>query len=538
MPEKVGTQYLHSWCAKGPGGYVYGVRESEVSKDENGELIYTPKLSILRNVSRPFWITKIEHRNHEYKKEFEDLDKCDRYQATDDELQRSIADALGLGFGYHSVRSLCRSPYLYGADISTETLIKQRYLEKSAGIPYNITVGALDIESDVVTEEINAITYIHGDQIYTAASKKYMRKETEDGRFVDAGMEDLQASIDTLVADDIKNHGFHANLYIADDEVTLIKWIFDRIHECKSDFISIWNMCFDIPRIIDRLKKHKVDPADVMCHPDVPADARICKWREDTSKVDHFTDRWDWFSLSGYSQFIDSMLLYSRLRKARGRESSYSLDAIAAKELGDSKIHFGKITDHQYMQKHRFCDYVAYNIKDVILLILLDRKCSDVANMVGLSGTTLLCDYSRQTRLVQNYAYAKAKRDGKVPASVSDNMYTEYDEAVSKDGGAVLPPGLAQIGTDIVKGSNRVTQVAIMVNDLDISSSYPSAVRSMNISKETQLSTILAINGYDNGTLEDFCTSAILPEVHAVDILHRLYNFPDYQEMERRFLAK
>ena len=80
-----------------------------------------------------------------------------------------------------------------------------------------------------------------------------------------------------------------------------------------------------------------------MAHPDVPKQYRYASYKEDISKTDHFTDKWHWMSITGYSQFLDSMCLYARLRKVSGREVSYKLDDIANKELGQGKLHFGEM---------------------------------------------------------------------------------------------------------------------------------------------------------------------------------------------------
>ena len=107
-----------------------------------------------------------------------------------------------------------------------------------------------------------------------------------------------------MLGNEFKKHGFTLHFHIADTELSEITWIFDRIHERKTDFIGIWNMGHDIPKIIERITALGGDPAEIMCHPDVPKQYRYCKWYQDHSDVQHFTDKWHWMNLTGYSQFL------------------------------------------------------------------------------------------------------------------------------------------------------------------------------------------------------------------------------------------
>jgi len=540
--------YVSSFHCKNEYSNAVGVVEKQVTEYTDGTREQHDILRWYKDPQRPFWVTKPEYRTTSYKKEFEKLSNCDMYMARDSELESKVAAALGYPpyRRYVNLKQLCQSVYLYGADIPTETLIKQAYVHKApAGKVAEFTRGALDIESEVRGEKrINVITFIHEHHIFTCALKEYCRifdgKINGEDTFHPATEEDCLKTINDMLGPYLRDHKFELHFKIAPDELSMITWIFQQIHACKTNFIGIWNMGFDLPMILNRLTKLGVDPASVMCHPDVPREYRICDWYEDKSQVQHFTDKWHWMTLAGYSQFIDSMCLYARLRKVYGRDSSYSLDDISTKELGQGKIHFGDITNHWYEQTYHFLPYIAYNINDVMIMQLMEWKNNDMTALTGLSGMSLMSQFSRQTIMLRNDAYDFAKSKGMIPSATGMNMFTEYDKMMLKAGGTVLPPNKAEgIGIRCVEElPNRPTQVSIMTNDLDVSSFYPSVVSFTNVSKETALATIINVNGHSKTENEILCGGLVQPNIAAMELGEQFYALPGYKEMEQLFMTE
>lgn len=532
--------WVSSWHAKFDNVNAVGVKEKIIVEYSDNTVEYKDNLRIYTDPQRPFWVTKPQYRTYEYKKEFENIDQCDCFTCHDSELEEKIEAALGLPPGYRrrNLRQLCNSPYVYGADIDTQTLIKQFYMNNlPAGKLPQYTRGGLDIESEIRGEKrINVITFIHEKEVYTAALREYCKIEQEDKTFRPATEADCMEVINKVVGSYLEKYGFTIHFSIQDTEVDLIAWVFSAIHRHKTDFIGVWNLGFDLPSIIGRLEANGVDPASVMCHPDVPRAYRFVEWVEDKSEAQHFTDKWHWCYIAGYSQMIDSMCLYARLRKVSGRDSSYSLDDIAAKELGLSKIHFGAINNHWYMQNYRFLEYIAYNINDVLLVQLMEWKNNDMSALAGLTGMSPLSQFSRQTVMVRNDAYNYGKSYGKIPASTGTSMFTEYDKLMGKAGGTVLPPNKAVgVGVSVVSEFNRPTQVSLLTNDLDVSSMYPSITSAFNISKETALATAIKINGHPQSDTEDFFGSLNQPEINAVHIGSKYFGLPGYLEAAEKY---
>lgn len=546
---KIDRYYVHSCHHRSddPNCNAVVVKEQICKHNDDGTETWEPYLRVIKDPTRSFYITKTQYRDHAYKKEFEDINKLEEFKCKDSELRERLANALGCGYRrYVGLRDLCSSPYVYGADIDTETLIKQAYLKiQPEGKSAKITVGAFDIETEVYGEgRINVITFIHEREIYTVALKESCKiySATDNILDIDVNVRPRQATyeeclsvVNSVIGEELTKHNFTLHLELVDSELELLQTIFKHIHECKTDIVGIWNILFDIPKILERLNVLGIDPREIFCPPNLPKRYCVCEFKEDINpNAEHMVDKWHWFSCTGYTQFIDSMCLYGRLRKVDGKDISYSLDYISNKELGQGKLHLGEITNHRWSQTYDFLRYIAYNINDVLIMQLMEFKNHDIDSLIGLSDCSLLKNFSKQTVMVRDGDYVYAKENGHVPASVGPSMYTQWDSEMPKAGGTVLPPEKA-IGTRacVMQGTSGRTQVSLFVNDLDESSMYPSALRLANISKETYYGSVLNINGYDKIHIELLGQATISPEAYCVQAYKLFLDLPDYEEMER-----
>ena len=86
-----------------------------------------PNVRFLRDYKRPVYVTMPAYRNHEQKKEEEEVSKLLKYECTQSDLRTKVAQALGKAWSNAQLRQLADSPYLYGTDITSTALIKQSY---------------------------------------------------------------------------------------------------------------------------------------------------------------------------------------------------------------------------------------------------------------------------------------------------------------------------------------------------------------------------------------------------------------------------
>ena len=248
-------------------------------------------------------------------------------------------------------------------------------------------------------------------------------------------------------------------------------------------------------------------------------------------------------------------MLYGRLRKAKPREPSYKLDAIGGKEIGSGKLEFGTGETHSTMQRFHQVKYAVYNIVDVLIMWIMEKKNNDVRSMMQLIGDSTLDAYAHQSILLKNYFFDYLSKSGCVPASVGERLDDPWDYLIFNKGGAVLDPSRANTAVSVLAEDDIVVRASRDVCDIDVSSMYPSLLQMLNCSKETKLSTILSIDntkrrgaiklrehpedpdpvildkarcpGYKHFNVNEFFSDAIYTEANAIAVGQR-FNLPDF----------
>ena len=460
---------------------------------ETGEV----KFKIINDPVVNIWVTKPAYRTYTHKREWSSKDELDEYTCRYLHRAECIWNALNASepgkryvhLPYVNLRKMLASPFVYGADIDMGVRVKHAFQKLNGDRKImNFTVGHLDIETDVnAGGDIILITFMNSDgNTYTGILKQFLRDHTleeVERMFYDQAEPKFRSELNKKAkaayesSDPIK---LHLKLY--DTEVDLIKWIFDCIHKCRPDFVTIWNMAFDIQYILDRLAFRQVDPKTVFCSNDIPHKYQVCDFHEDTSG-EHITDNWSWLHCTDYTRYIDAMCCYGRLRKAKGREPSYALNDICDTEIGtgklvidvndgisDDKIHFHPNMDHHIAQRDYPVEYSAYNIIDVLLMRVLELKNTDVRTMMMLIGDSCLEDFAKQTAKLKNMFFVYLEPLNGAPASSGGSLEVPWDKYQTNKGGQVLDPELTRgTGVSILVDSDRESYVHKLVADEDVS---------------------------------------------------------------------
>ena len=518
MAQDPNYQFVHSTSIDfGSDGYAIVINEKNVDTGDS-------RLRILKNPLRPFWITKAPYRNHKEKKEFAKNGELDMYICPQNELKVELAKALDLYKGpnaWYDMRKMCNSPYVYGADIDPEVVIRINYMKKCRPIA-KYHVGFLDIETSVFGDgQINVLSFV--DQnfvIHTAILKSFMqgktlkdietyRKSVWMKQFINPLNHDAKKAImknhsEALAAmspeikseyekwdkdkkEDLTSYSkefvdylqkslesfFKFDVVIFEKEADMLIWTFKHIHRTKPDFIGIWNMDYDIPYLINRLKQLGIPPQHAFSHPEVPPKLRYCNYKKDPGKKgQHFTEKWHWLYVPGYTKYIDSMCLYSRIRKVDGRDNSYKLDYIANKEIGVGKM---PVTTHEDMQENHFVEYVVYNNVDVAVLVVMELVNHDMESLMGLTYISPLHQFAHQTKMLTNNFYEYCRDHGLVSAAVGGSQIKPTDELLYNVGGAVLEPtNIRDASLPVLEENEDLTQLFTLVCDIDVTSTTSS----------------------------------------------------------------
>ena len=503
-----------------------------------------PNLRFVKNYKRPFWITQEKYRNHESKKEWEDIDKLKKYECTQLELRDRVSKTLGQSYTTKSLREVCSSPYVYGADILSTACIKKLYRDKYPEAKSRYSIASLDIESNVDTGEIILITIVFDKKVFTSIYKPFIRNVSNLNKV-------LNEKVDEYIGEYFKDGGYTLETAVTDNQILVIKNVLDKLHEWQPDFVSIWNINYDIPEIIKVLESFNVSPEDIFSDPRVPKEYRVFWYKQGknqkvtaSGKITPMSPASQWHTLytSSSFYFIDAMCAYKQNRIGRPEEPSYSLDFILNKELGLRKLKFKEADEynglmwHDFMQNNYPVEYIVYNIFDSLSMIELEKKTKDLSLTLPLfSDISDFSNYASQPRRAADKLHYYCLENDKVIGTTGRNMREALDDETMPLSNLIvtLPAYLvADNGLQcIVENPNIHTNIRIHQADLDIEGAYPSTQVASNVSKETTYTELVDIAGIDQNVYRLQNIGLSSGHVNALEYCQTMFNFPKLDKL-------
>jgi DNA polymerase elongation subunit (family B) len=410
---------------------------------------------------------------------------------------------------------------VFGSDYDIENWYKvQWFLNNHNDKEKPLTKQYLDIEVDSIDIEgfprdgdcpINAVTIVDEEDLtsYTFLLRNPTNPQIQEFEdTITEFIQELHEAFDETYGD--LNYEF----FMYDDERELIKDLFKLINTLKRDFIMIWNMAFDIPFIVARIKELGMNPIDVMCHKDFPI--KELYYKKDTKNF-MVQNKSDFFKISAYTAYLDQMLLYAGLRKGGGEQRSYALNAIGQKEVGDEKLDYHEEANIKTLPYVNFKKFVMYNIKDVLLQLGIERKTNDIENVYqrAYTNATSFHKIFKQTVFLKNRAYIEYYKQGLI---IGNNTNVEYgipdvekeDDDEKFDGALVADPTLNGYEGIELFGAKSM-YVFDNVVDMDFSSMYPHIIIAFNIAPNTMVGKLIIggsiqeayKNASEDGKVED-----------------------------------
>ena len=312
----------------------------------------------------------------------------------------------------------------------------------------------LDIEVDYKSSQgfsspenpyapINAVT------IYQSWTKRYFTYAVPPKGWKNTP--EFEGQLDSLW----KEHslGFNRELVLCSNEEELLKCLVRDIQD--ADIISGWNSeFFDLPYIMKRLERVAPKLIDQMSF-------KGCKPPKE-STIERFGATSIVYQLNGRTH-LDYLDLFKKFT-FEGR-TSYSLANISADELDIPKLHYEGTLEQLY--NRNFAHFIAYNARDVEVLVKLDDKFKFIAlvNQMAHENTCLFANMLGTVRYVETGITNRAHNVHNL--IVADKRI--MTDGVAVEGALVLSP---RVGLHDWLGS------------VDINSLYPTVIRALNISPE------------------------------------------------------
>lgn len=516
----------------------------EVIHTNDGRQI--PNVRLIKNFQRPYWVTKKGFQNHTQKKEWELLERLEPYKSTQTELVWNAAKSLGTPWFRGDLRKLSSSPYLYGSDILSTAVIKKMYQDKYPDTQTPFSLACFDTEADVVkgTDEILMATLSKKEKVFTAIQKSFVE-----------GYSDVEARLQELLVkylgEYVEKRKIVWEVLLVDSETDVIIETVRRGHIWKPDFIAIWNINYDMPKMLEALKKRGIDPAEVFSDPSVPERFRHFHFKQGknkkvtaSGKVSPIKPPAQWHTVFTPSSFyfMDAMCAYRHIRTGNAEEPSYSLDAILQKHLGIRKLKFemaeglSGIEWHQFMQTRYPLEYVIYNVFDCISMEELDEKTKDLQmTLPMMSGCSDFENFKSQPRRTADALHYFCLENNRAIGSTSGEMADELDKlTLGLDGWIVTLPAhlVMENGLQIIEEAPELrTNIRGHVGDLDVSASYPNGGCVFNISKETTKTELCRIRDVSETVQRMQGINLSGGHTNAVEFCTGMFKMPTMEQM-------
>ncbi len=311
-------------------------------------------------------------------------------------------------------------------------------------------------------------------------------------------------------------------------EETLLKYFLIKYKQYEPNILVGWNSdIFDIPYIYNRLTKlfseefaSKLSPINIV-------------------KLGHVSEQGATYRIAGVSSY-DYMNIYKRF--TYGEEPSYSLESISQKELGRGKIKYeGDLT---VLYKKDINKFIEYSATDVELMVDMDAKLDYIglARSICHKGHVPYDDIFMTSKVLEGASLTYMKLNNlvapnkpkRIKLSFDKNHYIGDDKLSMKDKIDQRIPGSGRLTINKTKTSvfvveytnydgntfylkepltqNIKQEFEVRLNligayvqdpelgkhkwvfDIDLTSLYPSIIRTLNISPETKYGRIIDWN--------------------------------------------
>lgn len=501
---------------------------------------------------------------------FIERSKVDEHICYSDTLFREVAaktkamhyyDTITINQGKNSraLQNLFKHKHVYNSDMDiVDRYVKYFNDEFEPDMGYKLHKCYYDIEVDLMPNgwkdkgfigfpdesvapcPINIITIIDGKSL---AIHTFVVRNPENKSQVEfeSGVEEFKKYLHEKILTEDGVDISEINITFFNDEMEAIQAYFDKMHEIDPDFALAWNSHFDLETMFNRLcrlasrkkelKEQGIKAKDyatsLMCDKKYiyfkEADENIYitpKYYYYCQNDKPFTDRSDSITIMDGITWMDQMCVYANIRKSQGQKESYALDAIAYDELKKEKLPFHPgqtIKNLAWLNFHQFAEY---NIRDVLLLHLLEEKNLDMEMIQRLSEITNTKKEKvfKKTVSLKNFVNKFAEENGFVMSNNKNAHYgddgglfeakyippvvvkedsPQYKEAFAKKenyGAFVADPAKNEpLGIEGVS-SKKSKFIYENVFDEDLSALYPSIIRSFNLDKNTQIGKFFLID--------------------------------------------
>lgn len=515
-------------------------------------------LRLIKNMKREVWVVKKGQRTFQDIKQWIKEDSCDRYECRQLDLYKQVNRACdGEGGWCKSTSDALNNPYVFGCSITPQTVLKDRYYRKFKDFitPYS-SVAVLDTETDVLhgTEDVVLVTITMKEKAFCGIVRSFVGNVPDE-----IALSKANHTVDKYLKEHLEKRNCQIEFGFFDNAGQAVKACIDKAHEWQPDFVIMWNMDFDIPKIVDMLVKYGYDPKDVFSDPRIPEEYRFFRYKQGPSqkRIQNGTmrgvspyERWHIATCPATFFLACAMTTYYRFRMSLGKlPGGYGLDATLSRHLDIGKLnfketeHLSKLEWHKVMQREYPYEYIAYNIFDCISVELLDEKNKDF--QLKFNTRCTLADYTEfksGPRITEVNMHFVARDNGYVIGTVGRTEDDPMDSmVVNPDDWTMILPSFIMEDSSVPVVTDWPTSKSMLyyhVSDLDITSTYPAVQVALNVSKETTVNEVVKVQGLSEVEKRRFFVNLISGESSATQVCNIGFQMPYCDELLGMFLTE
>lgn len=284
---------------------------------------------------------------------------------------------------------------------------------------------------------------------------------------------------------------FQFNFYREDEEIRLIQDLFIHINTLSPDFLVAWNMAFDVPYIIERIKNLGEDPALIMSDPSYQE--KYAEYYLDMVHGVEYEARGDFYNIASDTVYLDQLIHFASRRKNQSQFPDFKLDTAGSIIAGVHKLDYSDITTQVAKLPYlNYKTFVFYNIMDTIVQKCIESKVNDIDYIFNkcLMNNTRYAKGHRQTYYLTNRAIKEFRKSG----YIFGNNINKYFGKKTEFEGALVNDPTHNSDYAKVKQHGEVLNVARNLVDYDYKSLYPSVARENNLAPNTLISKIFIDN--------------------------------------------
>lgn len=498
-------------------------------------------VNMVENPLIPIYVEKEEYRDHSYCTEFAEKSRLKQKTVRYADVPYEVAKIMGKAGkdlmkniretgNYSRMMDVNLYPYVYGQDYDIRAIYRFYWLKKMAGKNVmRLSKSFLDIETDILSspgmpnpkrDPIDLVSVadmehkiVHSfmlvgreyHDVSEALEEKLPIKKEERKRLYAMRLEkekEFMANPEKAYRRahklfDKEYPGWDYQVHFYTDEAEMLVHLFQCIHKISPDFCAIWNISFDIPYIIERLKTLGLNPEDVICDPEFIN--KVCIFHRDTHNFD-VKNKSDQFEVSSKTIWICQMENFAAIRKGGDELRNYTLDYISKSVCRRSGkyVFLDKVKSFRTLGYESPIDYWIYNVKDVLSQVGIEEVTRDIDSLYRNSymNMTPYENVYMKTVTLRNVQYMSYDKQGLVPGANVNRIYVKHDMEAHPEKYLKKnkKPGIegALVGNTALinkfgqslygKKTNFIFNYSI---DMDMKAFYPSTQMGMNMSKST-----------------------------------------------------